>query len=160
METNRIQLQSQWDELKELDDRILGILLKDASEEVCDKEVDETYEHIEKVTRALLYLEKEMTERDVENELASNKLASNSQQVSPGSETNAASNRLPVLNTVSAEVFQRMACLLVFQGLLRVHTKVPKEGFISNYLSCTLGNFVGKFTSFKHSETVSKVPLI
>ena len=66
METNSIQLQSQRDELKELDDKILGVLWIEKSEEACDKEVDETYEYKEKNKRALLFLEKEMTERDNE----------------------------------------------------------------------------------------------
>ena len=93
LETNKIQLQSQRDELKELDSKILDVLLKDASDDACDKEVDETYEYKEKITRALLYLEKEITERDLEDEVVSNRSVSNSIQVSQRNEGKAASNR-------------------------------------------------------------------
>ena len=93
LDTNKIQLQSQRDELKELDSKILDVLLKDASEDACDKEVDETYEYKEKSTRALLYLEKEITERDLEDEVVLNKSVGNSEQFSQGNEGKAASNR-------------------------------------------------------------------
>ena len=79
LETNSIQLQSQQEELKELDHKVLGALLIDVNDEVRGKEVEETFEYKEKTMRALLYLEKEMTERDREDELALNKSDSYSQ---------------------------------------------------------------------------------
>ena len=87
LRTCEIQLKSQCGELGVLDSKILEVLLNDADEETCDKEVDEANEYKERITRTLVYLEQEMKNGEYGSDVASRKSASPSQQGIPRSES-------------------------------------------------------------------------
>ena len=54
------QLKAQRDELKELDNSILGYVLENEDEDACDKEVEESGEYSGKITHALVFINEEL----------------------------------------------------------------------------------------------------
>ena len=54
------QLKAQGDELKELDNSILGYVLENEDEDACDKEVEESGEYSGKITHALVFINEEL----------------------------------------------------------------------------------------------------
>ena len=66
-----VQLKKQRDDLEDLDDKILEHLLKNEDEDVCDKDMDDSSDYMDKITDALMFMEEKLGENEETASVAS-----------------------------------------------------------------------------------------